>query len=118
MSRKKKWLIGVAAVVALVMGAGLYQARRQEAEARAIEQLGAPLISALERHRKEKGGYPKDLAPLVPAYVAAVPVCPRMSRPMPYALEQEGKAFEIYCPAGWLQKYGYRSAAGKWELYE
>lgn len=118
MSKKAKWFIAAGGVIALLAGFGAYQAREREAEARAIEQLGAPVIAALERYAKEKGGFPKELAPLVPGYLPAVPVCAGMSRPMPYAIEDEGKGYEIYCPAGWLQKYGYRSAVGKWALYE
>jgi hypothetical protein len=118
MSRKAKWFSAAGVLLALVLGFAIYQAKQQEAEERAIERNAAPLVAALERYKAEKGAYPKDLSPLVPAYIATVPECPGMSRPMPYRFEEAEKGYEIYCPTGWLLKRGYRSAVSKWETYE
>ena len=115
--RQIKW--AVAAVIVLgAIGVAAYKAQEQEAGWRAMEQDAAPVLAALERYKAEKGGYPRELAALVPAYVADLPRCAELQRTMPYLLEEETKGFEIYCPTGWLMKRGYRSAVGAWATYE
>jgi hypothetical protein len=117
MSKGKKWLVAIGVVVAALVLVFVFHAKEREADMQAIQRDAAPLLAALERHKTEKGSYPKDLAPLIPGTIASAPACPEGKPAMAYRFE-EPDGFELFCPTGWLLKFGYRSAVGKWETYE
>lgn len=61
----------------------------------------AELAVALRRYRLDRGAYPDDLTPLVPAYLPAIPLNPFTARPPDYA--RQGGGFALSAPKRQVQ---------------
>lgn len=65
----------------------------------------APLLDALEKHRRDKSEYPKTLRELVPNYLASLPNCPykekwTLWKPEEYYHRRDDGTFIIQCTVG------------------
>ena len=65
----------------------------------------APLLDALEKHRRDKNEYPKTLRELVPGYLASLPNCPykekwSLWKPEEYYFRRDDGTFIIQCTVG------------------
>ena len=69
----------------------------------------AEVAVALRRHRLDHGSYPADLAPLVPAYLAAIPIDPFTGKPPVYMQKDAG--FTLQAQRYSAQPPGSRPAA-------
>ncbi len=54
------------------------------------EQAAAEVAVALRRYRLDRGGYPDDLAALVPTFLVSLPIDPSTGRPPAYARQGAG----------------------------
>ena len=114
-----EWIL-LLLIVLIGGGAMVFMSKDMSTKSRIVEEQAAPLIVALRQYRSDNNALPKDLSLLMPKYLREIPGCSKGNKvPMPYAADENTKAFWLICPVGGMfHRRGFNLSTGKWHTFD